>query len=210
MNTSIRGHGKWGDFLVALIPLSWCGNILVNSNFILRMIEWQNEGSLFTLRVQGKQWYWVYKFDASAAQNILAAPKNIGHDRWFVSTPNESYCADSYYEALHMGSQLEYTQLYYKLLGDDQVKKDSVEDWRGKYNWTQFSNYVNQSAESTENIDLKKVTTQVTPTPVAVGYYDNELIDDTSKFMSNVVDNVKIKPLNILAGIINKHNMEIK
>jgi hypothetical protein len=27
--------------------------------------------------------------------------------------------------------------------------------------------------------------------------------------MSNVVDNVKIKPLNILAGIINKHNMEI-
>jgi heme/copper-type cytochrome/quinol oxidase subunit 2 len=209
MNTSIRGHGKWGDFLVALIPLSWCGNILVNSNFILRMIEWQNEGSLFTLRVQGKQWYWVYKFDASAAQNILAAPKNIGHDRWFVSTPNESYCADSYYEALHMGSQLEYTQLYYKLLGDDQVKKDSVEDWRGKYNWTQFSNYVNQSAESTENIDLKKVTTQVTPTPVAVGYYDNELIDDTSKFMSNVVDNVKIKPLNILAGIINKHNMEI-
>jgi hypothetical protein len=52
-------------------------------------------------------------------------------------------------------------------------------------------------------------------TPVAqaktsplMGYYDNELIDDTSKFMSNVVDNVKIKPLNILSGIINKHNLE--
>lgn len=39
INTSVRGHGKWGDFLVALIPLSWCGNILINSNFILRMIE---------------------------------------------------------------------------------------------------------------------------------------------------------------------------
>ena len=39
INSSIRGHGKWGDFLVALIPLSWCGNILINSNFILRMIE---------------------------------------------------------------------------------------------------------------------------------------------------------------------------
>jgi len=56
LNTSLRSHGKWGDFLVALIPLSWCGNILVNSNFILRIIEWQNESSLFTLRIQGKQW----------------------------------------------------------------------------------------------------------------------------------------------------------
>jgi hypothetical protein len=39
MNTSLRGRGKWGDFLVAFIPLSWCVNILLNSNFILRMIE---------------------------------------------------------------------------------------------------------------------------------------------------------------------------
>lgn len=126
LNTSIRGHGKWGDFLVALIPLSWCGNILINSNFILRMIEWQNESSLFTIRVQGKQWYWVYKYDASAAQSILAAPKNIGHDRWFISTPMESYCADTYYQALQLGAQLEFTQLYQKLVADAQLSKESI------------------------------------------------------------------------------------
>ena len=126
LNTSIRGHGKWGDFLVALIPLSWCGNILVNSNFILRMIEWQNESSLFTIRVQGKQWYWVYKFDASAAQNIFSAPKNIGHNRWFVTTPTESYCADSYYQALHLGTQLEFKSLYYKYLSNDGFTKTSL------------------------------------------------------------------------------------
>ena len=126
LNTSIRGHGKWGDFLVALIPLSWCGNILVNSNFILRMIEWQNESSLFTIRVQGKQWYWVYKFDASAAQNIFAAPKNIGHNKWFVTSPSESYCADSYYQALHLGTQLEFKSLYYKYLDNDGLTKENL------------------------------------------------------------------------------------
>ena len=148
MNTSIRGHGKWGDFLVALIPLSWCGNILVNSNFILRMIEWQNEGSLFTLRVQGKQWYWVYKFDATTSQNLLSAYKNIGHNKWFITTPTESYCADDYYEAIQMGSQLEYIQLYHKLLKDDQISKDTVLSWANKYN----------TVTVTEDADLSAVT----------------------------------------------------
>lgn len=126
MNTSIRGHGKWGDFLVALIPLSWCGNILVNSNFILRMIEWQNESSLFTIRVQGKQWYWVYKYDATAAQAILAAPKNIGHNNWFVRVGGESLCADSYYQALQLGAQLEFNQLYLAMLHDKKLTKQTL------------------------------------------------------------------------------------
>ena len=119
LNTSLRSHGKWGDFLVALIPLSWCGNILVNSNFILRMIEWQNESSLFTIRVQGKQWYWVYKYDANAAQLIFSAPKNIGHNKWFISIPGESYTSDNYYQILQLGTQLEYRKLYLKYLADE-------------------------------------------------------------------------------------------
>lgn len=119
LNTSLRSHGKWGDFLVALIPLSWCGNILVNSNFILRMIEWQNESSLFTIRVQGKQWYWVYKYDANAAQLIFSAPKNIGHNKWFMTIPGESYTSDNYYQILQLGTQLEYRKLYLKYLNDE-------------------------------------------------------------------------------------------
>lgn len=127
LNTSLRSHGKWGDFLVALIPLSWCGNILVNSNFILRMIEWQNESSLFTIRVQGKQWYWVYKFDANAAQAIFSAPKNIGHNNWFISTPYESYLADTYYQTLQTGTQLEYRKLYLKYLNEEGRSKKVFE-----------------------------------------------------------------------------------
>ncbi len=107
LNTSFRSHGKWGDFLIALIPLSWCGNILVNSNFILRMIEWQNESSLFTIRVQGKQWYWVYKYDITAAHAILNAPKNIGNNNWLIMHPNEWYTADSYYQAMNIATESE-------------------------------------------------------------------------------------------------------
>lgn len=116
INTSLRGHGKWGDFLVAIIPLSWCGNILINSNFILRMIEWQNESSLFTLRIQGKQWYWVYKFDATSTSSILSAPKNIGHSKWAVWTPNDVLISDSYYQAIHLATELEFQDSYKTLL----------------------------------------------------------------------------------------------
>lgn len=153
INTSVRGHGKWGDFLVALIPLSWCGNILINSNFILRMIEWQNESSLFTIRVQGKQWYWVYKFDATAAYNILAAPKNIGHNKWFITVPNESYCADSYYQALHLGAQLEYKSLYFKLLKDDGLTAQKLNTATLLENAAQFSD---KNVEIINDVDETK------------------------------------------------------
>jgi hypothetical protein len=33
-------------------------------------MEWQSESSLFTLRVRGKQWYWLYKIDLSSFNNI--------------------------------------------------------------------------------------------------------------------------------------------
>ena len=82
-NTSLRSHGKWGDFLVALIPLSWCGNILINSNFILRMIEWQNEASLFVVRIQGKQWYWVYKFNSDTNYRLQNVYINVGNNNWY-------------------------------------------------------------------------------------------------------------------------------
>ena len=83
LNTSFRSHGKWGDFLVALIPLSWCGNILINSNFILRMLEWQNESSLFTIRIQGKQWYWAYKYNSDTNYRLQNVFINVGNNNWY-------------------------------------------------------------------------------------------------------------------------------
>ena len=63
ISTSYRPHSKWGDFVACIVPTIWCINILTNSNLILRLIEWQNESSLFTIRIRGRQWYWIYKFE---------------------------------------------------------------------------------------------------------------------------------------------------
>ncbi len=127
LNTSIRGHGKWGDFLVALIPLSWCGNILVNSNFILRMIEWQNESSLFTLRIQGKQWYWSYKFEGLTSRELFAVPKNIGENKWLLNNPNEIYTFDTYYQAETAGTELEANWLYLKELDKEGIRLSELD-----------------------------------------------------------------------------------
>ena len=62
--TSVKSHGRWGDFIVGIIPIYWCLNILLNSNTLLKMTEWQIESNVFSLRIRGKQWYWVYKIDA--------------------------------------------------------------------------------------------------------------------------------------------------
>jgi len=113
MSTSFRPHGKWGDFLAAIIPAIWCLNILVNSNFILRLIEWQNESSLFTVRVRARQWYWVYKFELKNFTDILSTPKNIGYNRWCINTFGDLQVAEDYLYVLQLRSQNKWVKGYW-------------------------------------------------------------------------------------------------
>ncbi len=230
-NTSLRGHGKWGDFLVAIIPLSWCGNILVNSNFILRMIEWQNEGSLFTLRIQGKQWYWVYKFEAAGFQNIATTPKNVGYNNWQISVPNESYVSNTYYSTLQLGTQIEYKQRYLKFLEEDNLTKSNLDNDTNTVIPVIFENiykiHANKHFSSTKptktstinsEINLKTTYNTFLKTNYIKhrvkhrlnvdGFYNYNLIDDTSDFSSNLVESTKKKPLTIIQGVLNKHNLD--
>ena len=201
INTSTRGHGKWGDFVVALIPLSWCVNILVNSNFILRMIEWQNESSLFTLRVQGKQWYWVYKFDGTAAYNILTAPKNIGHNNWFITTPSESYCADSYYQALQLGAQLEYKELYLSYLEKEKI---FIKTYEAKTLISNPINFLNWKQ------DLNAFKSSFSSIQSSAGYYEFPLVDLTYDVTMNMLETINSnRPLTFIKGTLNKHNLEL-
>lgn len=126
--TSFRPHGKWGDFLACIIPVTWCLNILTNSNFILRLIEWQNESSLFTIRVRAKQWYWVYKFELKNFTDILATPKNIGNNRWRLDTFGDVKTADDYLHALQLRSQTDWVKSYWSnvLKSPSQFKKNSL------------------------------------------------------------------------------------
>ena len=111
--TSYRPHGKWGDFLACIIPVVWVVNILTNSNFILRLIEWQNESSLFTVRIRARQWYWVYKYELKNFTDILTAPKNVGHNRWVVSTFGDLQVTDDYLHVIQLRSQSNWIKKYW-------------------------------------------------------------------------------------------------
>lgn len=115
-NTSLRSHGKWGDFLVALIPLSWCGNILVNSNYILRMIEWQNEASLFVLRIQGKQWYWSYKYSSDTNLRLQSVYLNVGNNNWYKQSPKNNYQLYNQNSTSHFLYEYEFKKMHKTIL----------------------------------------------------------------------------------------------
>lgn len=111
--TSFRSHGKWGDFLACIIPTIWCLNILTNSSFILRLMEWQNESSLFTIRVRARQWYWIYKFELRNLVDIVTVPKNIGTNRWVVSFGGAHETSNNYFHALKLRNQNTFFKKYW-------------------------------------------------------------------------------------------------
>lgn len=114
ITTSYRPHGKWGDFLAGIIPAIWCINILTNSNLILRLIEWQNEASLFTIRIRSRQWYWIYKFELKNFTDILTSPKNVGSNKWVVSTFGDLQTADDYLHVLQLRAQSKWVKSYWQ------------------------------------------------------------------------------------------------
>ena len=124
MSTSLRPHGKWGDLIVCIIPIGWCVNIISNSNEILKMIEWQNETGLFTLRVRGKQWYWVYKYEIKTLTDVFTLPKNVGRGKWRVDTPNEVLTSDDYLHALQLRINSEWVKEFWlENRSDDETAK---------------------------------------------------------------------------------------
>lgn len=46
------------------------------------MLEWQHEASLFTIRIQGKQWYWSYKFSSDIINKIDSLYINVGNNNF--------------------------------------------------------------------------------------------------------------------------------
>ena len=122
--SSLRPHGKWGDLLICLIPISWCINILINSNFLLKMIEWQSENSLFTIRIRGRQWYWVYKFDLKDFTDILSINKNVGHNKWFFSSYSNLDKMDDYLHTVNIRASNKWLGKYW----DNQLYKQGKQD----------------------------------------------------------------------------------
>lgn len=121
---TLRPHGKWGDLLTCVIPVTWCLNILINSNFILKLIEWQSESSLFTLRVRAKQWYWVYKLDLRNVADIFSAPRNIGRNKWQFATFGDLQTAEDYLHIMQMRAYSSWSKDFWSELGKKSLKKN--------------------------------------------------------------------------------------
>ena len=115
--TTLRPHGKWGDFLTCLIPVTWCLNILINSNFILKLIEWQSESSLFTLRVRAKHWYWIYKLDLRNISDIFSTPRNVGRNKWQFATFGDLQTAEDYLHIMQMRAYSSWSKDFWSELG---------------------------------------------------------------------------------------------
>lgn len=122
--STLRPHGKWGDLLSCLIPVTWCLNILLNSNFILKLIEWQSESSLFTLRVRAKQWYWIYKLDLRNISDIFSTPRNIGRNKWQFSTFGDLQTADDYLHIMQMRAYNNWSKDFWTDLGKKATRKN--------------------------------------------------------------------------------------
>lgn len=121
---TLRPHGKWGDLLTCIIPVTWCLNILINSNFILKLIEWQSESSLFTLRVRAKQWYWVYKLDLRNIADIFSAPRSLGRNKWQFSTFGDLQTAEDYLHIMQMRAYSSWSKDFWSELGKKSLKKN--------------------------------------------------------------------------------------
>lgn len=76
------------------------------------MIEWQSESGALIVRIHGKQWYWVYKYDLSNVLSVLNTPKNIGFNKWVSSFKDGKNVNDRYLQAaqikIRQGAQQEY------------------------------------------------------------------------------------------------------
>lgn len=89
------------------------------------MIEWQAESGLFTIRIRGKQWYWIYKFELKTVTDILTTPKNIGRNKWRITTPGDLQSSDDYLHILQLRAQNKWVQKYWKteLTKSPKIKK---------------------------------------------------------------------------------------
>jgi heme/copper-type cytochrome/quinol oxidase subunit 2 len=94
---SLKSNGRWGDLIAGLLPIYWCINILLNSNMILKVLEWQTETNFCTLRIRGKQWYWVYKISIKNKNSLNDCSFFLGNNKLFGLKKNRFFLLDGFF-----------------------------------------------------------------------------------------------------------------
>lgn len=214
ISTSFRPHGKWGDFLAGVIPAIWCLNILTNSNFILRLLEWQNESSLFSIRVRARQWYWIYKFELKNFTDILSVPKNIGFNRWCINTFGDIQVAEDYLYVLQLRSQNKWIKGYWGtvLERSGEFKKNHIVSAQEQLRLNLVSKHNTNKNDYHDilfngNSDLIKFNSNHLLSKQNMYYFNNNLLDFNNKLRlkKNFWEVVTVDSLNL-----NNFNSELE
>lgn len=165
--SSLRSHGKWGDLIICLIPLSWCCNILINSGFLLKLIEWQSESCLFTIRIRGRQWYWVYKFDVKDFSDILTAQKIVGTNKFVFPASGGYKNLNKYVDIVHLRASKKWLDLYWE---------------NNLYKQSKFDNFTYTSNNNDNSAFISSIKSELTEIS------NNELFNDTDVAVQNIID----------------------
>jgi len=106
------------------------------------MLEWQNESSLFTIRIQGKQWYWSYKYNSSINSKLSNVYFNVGNNNWLKNQLFTNFFFKNQNNTLHYIFDYEFKRVHKVKLQNNKLKNNSL-----KYNNVLFSNnnYLNNS-----------------------------------------------------------------
>lgn len=90
------------------------------------MIEWQNESSLFVIRIQGKQWYWVYKYNSDTNYRLQNVYWNVGNNNWFRTTNAGSVAFNSNNSTLIYIYEYEFKKMHKDILAQKGKSKDDL------------------------------------------------------------------------------------
>lgn len=109
------------------------------------MIEWQNEASLFVVRIQGKQWYWAYKYNSDTNYRLQNLFINVGHNNWFRTTTPSSRLFSYRNTTLIFIYEYEFKKIHKSILSQ-----------KGR-DFSKINNLSNLT-QSTENLSLNPTT----------------------------------------------------
>lgn len=159
------------------------------------MIEWQNEASLFVVRIQGKQWYWAYKYNSDTNYRLQNLFINVGNDNWFRTTTPSHRLFSSKNSTLSFIYEYEFKKLHKFILtqkGRDFSKINNLT------NTTHATTTNNITFDTTTNISLKNFFKKNT-TPKINLYTSTWSISNTSNLfqLSNIEFNANSFLINL-------------
>ena len=163
--TSVRPHGKFGDFIACIIPVGWVINIVFNSNSLLKLAEWQNDTTVFNIRVRARQWYWLYYYDFKHIFELFSLPKQIGWNSWRCDGFGISKYYSSYLTAIESRSRdfansFEYwDEKVSEVVKNNYLKKQRPKTINSNYVFDNMGNNIDElTSENTYFAKSKKIT----------------------------------------------------